>query len=96
MILRFLRRHSGGRRGDTAEAAAQERYAGYEIVARPLRSGGAWQVAGSIRRAGDDSGQSHDFVRADTLATRDEAAQMTLLKGRQLIDERGERLLGGD
>lgn len=95
MILRYLRRRRRGR-GSAAgpgEVTEREVYQGLELLARPMREGGAWRVAGSIRRAGDDQGPSYDFVRADTMAERDEATRMSLLKARQLVDEQGERLL---
>ena len=95
MIMRFLRR-LGGRGGDAeggGEVAGSETYEGFEILARPMREGGQWRLAGSIRRPGDETGPSHDFVRADIMADREECVRMTLLKGRQLVDEQGERLL---
>lgn len=90
MILRYLRRRGTATPGEVAE---REIYQGLELLARPVREGGAWRVAGTIRRAGDDDGPRYDFVRADTMADRDEAAQMSLLKARQLVDEQGEGLL---
>lgn len=94
MILRFLRRRGGGDEpGGPGEIAGRETYEGLEVLARPIREGDQWRLAGTVRRPGDETGPSHDFVRADTMADRDECVRMSLLKGRQLIDERGERLL---
>ena len=95
MIMRFLRRNRKGGGSDEAEVAATEKYEGYEILARPIRDAGQWRLAGTIRRPGDESGPSHDYVRADTMADHDECVRMSLLKGRQLVDEQGERLLQG-
>ncbi|MFW5969503.1 MAG: HlyU family transcriptional regulator [Halofilum sp. (in: g-proteobacteria)] len=72
--------------GDTA---ATERYEGYELLARPIREGGVWRVAGTVRSGEGESAEDQDFVRADTMADHDEAVQMSLLKARQLVDERG-------
>lgn len=98
MILRFLRRRSGGgdASGGPGEIAGRETYEGLEILARPVREGGQWRLAGTVRRPGDETGPQHDFVRADIMADRDECVRMSLLKGRQLIDERGEGLLPRD
>lgn len=95
MILRYLRRRRRGNRGAAApgEVAARETYQGLELLACPVREGGAWRVAGTVRRPGDEDGPRHDFVRADTMADRDEATRMALLKARQLVDEQGEGLL---
>ena len=94
MILRFLRGDRGKRtQGGPAEIADRETYQGFEVLARPIREEGQWRLAGSIRRPGDEDGPRHDFVRADTMADHDECVRMSLLKGRQLVDEQGERLL---
>jgi hypothetical protein len=34
--------------------------------------------------------QRHDFVRADRFSSKDEAASLTISKGRQIIDEQGD------
>lgn len=95
MILRYLRRRR--RASDSpagpGEVAEREIYQGLELLARPVQEGGTWRVAGTIRRPGDEQGPGHDFVRADTMADRDEATRMSLLKARQLVDEQGEGLL---
>ena len=95
MIMRFFRRRgeSGGDADGPGEVAGRETYQGFEILACPVREGGQWRLAGRIRRPGDEEGPRHDFVRADTMADRDDCVRMCLLKGRQLVDERGDRLL---
>jgi hypothetical protein len=95
MILRFLRRGGGRREGRPAEVAERETYQGFVVLARPIREQGQWRLAGSICREGDEEGARHDFVRADTMADREECIRMSLLKGRQLVDEQGDRLLRG-
>ena len=74
------------------EIAARERHAGYEILARPIHEGGTWRIAGSVCRGSGEDADQHDFVRADTVADHSEAVQLSLLKARQLIDDRGEAL----
>lgn len=96
----MLKKLFGGRRAanqssgplEPGETAAQERYEGYELLARPIREGNVWRVAGTVRGGDGDSAESQDFVRADTMADHDEAVQMSLLKARQLVDERGRGL----
>lgn len=93
MILRFLRRGGSGREGGPGEVAEREAYQGFVVLARPIREQGQWRLAGSICREGDEDGARHDFVRADVMADREECIRMSLLKGRQLVDEQGDRLL---
>jgi len=90
MLQRFLSlfRSTAGR-DEPAEAAATERYEGFELQARPRREGSLWRVAGRIRRPDDTEGPYHDFIRVDTTNSRDEAVQLSLTKARQIVDERG-------
>lgn len=92
MVWKFLRRLTSGAARD-GEPVEREIYEGLEILARPRSEGAVWRVAGRIQRVGDDDGPGHEFVRADTMSSREEAARMTLVKARQLIDEQGARLL---
>jgi len=94
----FLRRDrkAGQPTSGPGEETARETYEGFLLLARPVRDGGQWRVAGTIRRADDEEGAGFDFVRADTMADRDEATRMCFLKARQLVDEQGDRLLAHD
>lgn len=93
MIGDLWRRLTGAGDGKADEPAARETHNGLEVLAWPRSEGGVWRVAGRIQRPGDDRGAGHEFVRADTMADHAEAVRMSLLKGRQLIDEKGERIL---
>ncbi len=93
MVLDFLRKLTGRPNAGSDEPAARETYQGLEVLAWPRAEGGVWRVAGRIQRPGDDEGAGHDFVRADTMASHDEAVRMSLLKGKQLVDEKGEGIL---
>lgn len=94
MVRQFLRKLTG--RGGDDGPAERETYEGYEILAWPRREGSLWRVAGRIQRVGEDAGPGYDFVRADTVGQHDEAVNLSLVKGRQLVDEQGERLLRKD
>jgi hypothetical protein len=84
----------GGKSGDAgpAKAAAQEEYKGFTIKATPTAIGSEHQLAGTIEKLVGSELKTYKFVRADRLSTRDEAASRAIDKGRQLIDEQGERL----
>jgi hypothetical protein len=97
--LPMLKKLFGGRQSkktsgplQPGEIAARERYEGHELLARPIREGNVWRVAGTVRQGEGESAEDHDFIRADTMADHDEAVQMSLLKARQLVDERGRGL----
>jgi hypothetical protein len=36
--------------------------------------------------------KEHRFIRADRFPTQDEAADFALMKGRQIIDQQGDRI----
>jgi hypothetical protein len=38
--------------------------------------------------------KEHKFIRADRFASVDDAADIALRKGQQLVDEQGERIFG--
>jgi len=67
-----------------------EHYKGFEISADPLPDGDQFRVRGWIRR----QGQSHLFIRADLLPTRELCALEVQRKARVLIDQQGEELFG--
>ena len=66
---------------------------GFAIDAQPYAAGGGqFQVAGLISKDINGSRKEHRFVRADRCATLEEAADYSLTKARQIIDQQGDRL----
>jgi hypothetical protein len=82
----------GNEAGKDAKAAAEEEYKGFTLKATPTPVGREFQLAGVIEKEIGGELKSYTFVRADRLASRDEAATRAIDKGRQLVDEQGERL----
>lgn len=82
---------SGGQDGG-GKAAAEEEYKGFVIKATPTAVGSEHQLAGTIEKTIAGELKSYRFVRADRLSTRDEAATRAIAKGKQLVDEQGEKL----
>jgi hypothetical protein len=76
---------------DTAPAASAE-HAGFSIKATPYQEGGQWQMCGVIEKDVAGELKSHRFVRADRFPDREQAAEFTLSKARQIIDQMGERM----
>ena len=62
----------------------------------PYLEGGEYQVAGVIEKTVEGTTRTHSFVRADRMASPEEAVSFTVLKARQIIDQQGERIFGND
>jgi hypothetical protein len=75
--------------GATAKEAEHK---GFIIRATPYKDGGQYQTAGTISKEVDGQMKEYKFVRADRFSTLDEAADLSLSKGRQIVDEQGERM----
>lgn len=99
----FLKGLFGGGReaGDEGDESGAPRigpegveYEGYRIHPAPRHEGGHWLTAGVIRKEIAGETKEHAFIRADTHATRDEAAAMAVEKAKRIIDERGDRMFG--
>ncbi|GAU83722.1 HlyU family transcriptional regulator [Bosea sp. 2YAB26] len=65
---------------------------GFTIHATPYQEGGQYQLCGVIEKDVGGDLKTHRFVRADRFPGVAEAADFTLLKGQQLIDEQGEAI----
>ena len=83
---------SGAKGGDAVATAKQAEHKGFIIEARPYRDGGQYQTAGVISKDVEGVRRECKFIRADRFTTLDEAADFSISKGRQIIDEQGERL----
>lgn len=94
--MSFLKKLFGG--GDKAPEAAssgvdgQEEHEGYVISAKLMKSGGEYQIAGTIEKEIDGEVKTHSFIRADKYANKDDCVAATLSKGRQIISEQGRFL----
>jgi hypothetical protein len=80
--------------GETAATAKQAEHRGFTIEARPYQEGGQYQTAGVISKEVGGVRKEHRFVRADRFTTLDDAVEFCLSKGRQIVDEQGDRLFG--
>lgn len=92
----FKKLFGGGEAGEKAPSgpAAREEYEGFVILAEPYPEAGQFQLAGTITKEIGGEVKVHRFVRADRFPTREQAAEFTLTKARQIIDQNGERLFG--
>jgi len=94
--MSFWKSLFGGKTAD--EAPAQQpageavEYNGYVVRAAPLKDGGKFLTAGTISKEVDGVRKEHNFVRADSHGSFDEAVSFSLTKARQIIDLQGDRM----
>lgn len=65
---------------------------GFEIQPAPEPEGSQWRLAGYILSSSNGDQKERKFVRADLFPSRDDATDFAIRKGRQIIDEQGDRL----
>jgi len=95
--MSFWKRLLGGRDEAStgpAKPVREEVHKGFRIAATPYLEGGQYQVAGVVSKEVDGALKEHRFVRADRCGSIEEAAELALMKGRQMIDQQGERVFG--
>ena len=81
--------------GDAAEETAEAvEYKGFSIRPTFRRNGSQWMTAGRISKASAEGEKTHDFIRADTHPTKDDAVTCTIAKAKRTIDEQGDGLFG--
>ena len=89
----FFRRLFGGEdRGKTAPSADAVEYKGFRIRPAPFKAEGQFQTAGTIEKDFPDGMREHHFVRAEKHPSQDEASSFAITKGKQIVDERGDRM----
>ena len=93
--MSFLKRIFGGAPSEpTARVVAQETYEGHLIEATPMKEGGQWRLCAQLSKAVGEETKRHELIRADLFQSETDAATAAVAKGRQVIDEQGDRLYG--
>jgi hypothetical protein len=94
--MSFLKRLFGGKSEGSETESVQEagrlEHKGFHVIATPFKEGGQYQVCGVIRKHIGDELKENRFIRADKFPSIEDAASITLNKGRQIIDEQGDTL----
>ena len=90
----FLRHHQASKSQEATgpENEATVEYKGYTIRPLPRQQGSQWLTAGVITKQFADGVKEHEFIRADTHSTKDDADANSLGKAKQIIDELGDKL----
>lgn len=92
-ISRFFQRATSGVVTDTPKPrTAAEAYKDFMIQPRPRKEGNQWLTAGVITKEGPEGLREAEFIRSDMFASQDDAEACALAKGRQIIDEQGDRV----
>jgi hypothetical protein len=94
--MSFLKKLFGGGAETVAASISgkETEHNGYLIRAAPFQAEGQYQCCGIVSREIDGTLKEHKFIRADRFASVDDAAECALRKGRQLVDEQGDRIFG--
>ena len=95
--MSFLKSLFGGRKAEPQAPAGPLKsieHNGFTIHATPYQDGGQWQLCGVVEKTIDGELKSHRFVRADRFPGASEAADFTLVKGQQLVDQQGDAVFG--
>ena len=83
----------GGGGGAATEVAAEAvEYKGYRIKPAPYRTNNQFQTAGVIEKDFPDGVKQHRFIRAETHPSADDAVAFAVTKGKQIIDQQGDRV----
>ena len=88
----FKKLFGGGGAATAPKSVKSAEHKGFTIEAQPYKEGGQFQLAGVISKEIDGVRKEHKYVRADRFTSIDEAAEIALVKGRQIIDEQGENI----
>ncbi|MEM8976261.1 MAG: HlyU family transcriptional regulator [Pseudomonadota bacterium] len=94
-MVSFLKKLFGAAGSETSETVVRGEpveYNDYQIQPAPQAEGNQWRLAGYILQGQGQDHQEVKFVRADLFSSRDEACEFALRKGRQIVDEQGDRL----
>ncbi|MFO1143939.1 MAG: HlyU family transcriptional regulator [Amaricoccus sp.] len=81
-----------GRSSAAAPESEPQAYKDFRIFVEPIREGSRYRIAARIEKDAEGGPRSYRLIRADTCESADEAADLTLRKARQVIDEQGDAL----
>ena len=83
---------SSEREQQAPPAVEPTEYKGYLITPAPYPAKGQFQTAGVIEKEFGADRKQHRFVRAETHPTLADAVTFSLAKGKQIVDEQGDRI----
>ena len=87
--MSLLKKLFGG--GAPAEAEP-EIYKDFRIFPTLQKESDGYRISARIEKDVNGETKVHSLIRADTIASKDEATAATMAKAKQLIDEQGDAL----
>lgn len=88
----FFAKLFGGGGGKSAAPEAEVEHEGYTIIATPMTDGGQYRLHGTISKNVDGELKSHTLIRADTFPGKEQCAEATIAKAKQVIAEQGNSI----
>ncbi len=82
----------GGGAGKAPAASLTVEYEGFRITPQPQFEGGQYRVGALIEGEVNGEARSHRLIRADMIRDPEEAADASIRKAKQMIDQMGVRL----
>lgn len=73
-------------------AETREAHGDVTLVARPMRDGNQFRIAGFIEKKDGERVLRRHFIRADVFSGEKEAVEFTMRKARQIVDQHGPSL----
>lgn len=93
--MSFLKKLFGGGADQGAAAEKTEQpveYKGYQITPCPIAEGGQFRISARIDGNVNGEAKSHTLIRADVLRDQGEAAEASVGKAKQMIDQMGDQI----
>lgn len=78
--------------GSKTKEPVAEGYNGFRIFAEPMKDDGVYRLSARIELDTDDEVRVHQLIRADTFNDENSAAEASIAKAKQLIDQQGDKL----
>lgn len=90
----FLSRLFGKSAPEAAKTPEATLHNGFRIIPQPINEGGVFRIAARVEKDFDGVTRTHHLIRADTRSSMDEAAEASVAKAKQAIDQLGDSLFG--
>jgi len=90
----FSKLFGGGSSGGASSEPEPIEHDGFKIYPQPMKEAGGNRVAARIAKEIDGEVKTHQMIRADLVASFDEATDISIAKAKQVIKEQGDRLFG--
>lgn len=93
--MSFLKKLFGGAGngdGGGSKGPEPEMHGDFRIYPQLQKDTGGYRIAARIEKDFGDETKIHHLIRADVIASEDEATSATITKAQQLIDQQGDRI----